>query len=57
MFGFIKKKFVGLLSVRITARLVESLASNSEGRIKRVFRNNRPCQVRPTLIDKNSNEC
>ena len=38
--GFIKKTLIGLLSACTTARLIESLASNSEGRIKCVSLNN-----------------
>ena len=40
----------GLLS------FAQSLAFNSEGGVKWVSRNNRPCQARPTLANKNSNE-
>ena len=39
------------MSACTTGRLVESFASNSEGRIKCVPLNNRPCQARPTLVD------
>ena len=56
MFGFIKKISIGLLSICTTPRLVESLASNCEASIKRVSLNNRPCQARLALIQKNSNE-
>ena len=56
MFGFIKKMFIGLLlTYACTARSFgESFASNSEGRIKLVSLNNRPCQARSTLININS---
>ena len=47
MFGFMKKIFVGLLTVG------GSWACSS---IKYVFLDNQPCQARPTLVDINSNE-
>ena len=47
MFGFMKKIFIGLLTVG------GSWASNS---IKYVFLDNQPCLARPTLVDINSNE-
>ena len=47
MFGFMKKIFIGLLTVG------GSWACNS---IKYVFLDNQPCQARPTLVDINSNE-
>ena len=37
--------FIGLLSASTTARLGESLGSNSKGHIKCVSLNNRPCQA------------
>ena len=55
MFGFIKKVFIGLLSALTAKYFCESLASNSEGHIKCVYQNNRPCQARP-IFDINSNE-
>ena len=45
MFGFIKKMFIGLLSTCTTAKLGESLAFNSEKRIKSLSLNNRPYQA------------
>ena len=56
MFRFMKKLFIGLLSALTTWSCSESLASISEGCIKCVSLNNRPCQARPTLGDVNSNE-
>ena len=55
MFG-LKKIFIGLLSVWTTARLGEPSASNFERRIICVSLNNQPCQARPTLVDRDSNE-
>ena len=49
--------FIELLSTCTTARLGESLGSNSKGHIKCVSLNNQPCQqARPTLVGINSNE-
>ena len=56
MFGFIKKIFIGLLSICTTTRLRESLNSNSERRVKYVSLNKRPCEAGPTLVDTNSYE-
>ena len=56
MLGLIKKMFIGLLSAFTTRGFGKSLACNSEGCIKCVSLNNRPCQARPILVDVNSNE-
>ena len=56
MFGFIKKMFIGFLSVCTIVSFSEPLASSFEKSIKCVSLNNRPCQARPTLVDINSNE-
>lgn len=47
MFGFIKEIFVGFLGFG------GSLVSD---RTKCLSLNNRPCQARPTLVEKDSNE-
>ena len=56
MFGFIKKMFIELLTICTIIFFGESLASNSEGRIKYVSPKNLLCQARPTPVDINSNE-
>ena len=48
--------FIGLLSACAIRSFGESLVSNSEGRIKWVSLNNRPCQAEPILININSNK-
>ena len=55
MFGLVKEIFIILWSA-FTIRFGESLNSNSDGCIKCVSLNNPPCQARPTLVDRNSNE-
>ena len=49
-------KSIGLLSACTTRSLGESLASNTDGRIKCVSLNNQPCQARSRLVNINSNE-
>ena len=49
-------KSIGLLSACTTRSLGESLASNTDGRIKFVSLNNQPCQARSRLVNINSNE-
>ena len=49
-------KSTGLLSACTTRSLDESLASNTDGRIKCVSLNNQPCQARSRLVNINSNE-
>ena len=56
MFGFIKKMFVGLLSVCAIVSFGKSLASIYKGPIKCVPLNNQPCQARPTIVNKNYDE-
>ena len=56
MFGCIKKMFIGLLSIYTIRSFGESLVSNLKGPVKRVSLNNHPCQVRPTLLNMNSDE-
>ena len=46
MVEFIKKIFIGLLSVLTVRIFDESLVSNSKGPIKYVTLTNRPCQIR-----------
>ena len=53
-FGFIKKVFIGSLSVCTIWCFGESLVSNSK--IKCVSLNNHPCQAKPTLTKINSEE-
>ena len=48
--------FIGLLSVCTTGHFGESLVSYSKGSIKCVSLNNHPCQAKPTLVYKNSDE-
>ena len=45
----------GLLSTCTTKSFCESLASNTEGRLKYISLNNRPSRTRLTLVDINSN--
>ena len=52
MLGFIKKMFIGLLSVCTTGNFGESLASNSRGRLN----NNQQCQAWPAIVNANSNK-
>ena len=56
MVGFIRKIFIELLSASTIRSFHLSLDSNSEGRIKFVSLNKRPCQARPILANINSNE-
>ena len=56
MVGFIRKIFIELLSASTIRSFHLSLDSNSEGRIKFVSLNNRPCQARPILANINCNE-
>ena len=49
-------KSIGLLSACTTRSLGESLASNTDGRIKCVSLNNQLCQARSRLVNINSNE-
>ena len=56
MYGFIKRVFIGLLSVCILIRFGRPLASNYKQPIKCVSLTNRPCQTRSTLFNVNSNE-
>ena len=55
-FGFIKKMFVGLLSICTIGSFGKSLASNLKGPIAYVSLNNQSCQTRPTLVNINSDE-
>ena len=48
--------FIGLLSLCTTANFGESLASTSEGHIKCISINNRPCQARATLVNISCNK-
>ena len=50
MFGFIKKMFVGLLSVCTIVSFGESLASSSKGSIKFLTLYNQPCKARQHLL-------
>ena len=54
MFRFIKKAFIGLLSVCKIGSFGESLVSDQKGLIKSVSLNNYLCQARPTLVNRNS---
>ena len=45
-----------LLDYQAIQRFGESLTSNSEGSIKRVYLNSGPCTARPTLVNIKSNE-
>ena len=56
VFDFIKKMFVGLLSVCTIRSFGESLVYNSKIPIKRVSLNNHPHQARPALANINSDE-
>ena len=56
MFGFFKKKFIGLLSVFTIQSFSRSLLSNFQEPIKCVYLTNLTCQPRPTLVDMNPNE-
>ena len=56
MFGFIKKKFIGLLSVCTIGSFGVSLVFNSKETLKFLALNSQPRQLRPTLININSNE-
>ena len=47
---------IGLLSAFTTRSFGGSLVSNFKRYIKGVSLNNRPCQARPTIVDRNSNE-
>ena len=48
--------FIGLLSLCTTANFGESLTSTSEGHIKCISINNRPCQARATLVNISCNK-
>ena len=48
--------FIGLLSTCTMGRFGKPLDFHSKGRLKCVFLNNWPFQVRPTLVDTNYNE-
>ena len=52
MFGFIKKIFIGLLSVCTQVSFSGSLPPKKP--IKCLTLNNRPCQARPALVNINS---
>ena len=54
MFGFIKKLFIGLLSVCTLVRFSRSLPPNYKRPIKCVSLNNHPRQARKTLVNINS---
>ena len=56
MFEYIKEIFIELLSACTIGSFGESLASNSDGRLKCISLSNRQCQTRRTLNDINSNE-
>ena len=56
MFGFIKKMFIGLLSVCTIGSFGVLLVFNSKGTLKFLALNSQPRQLRPTLININSNE-
>ena len=48
--------FIELLNVCTTASFSGSLAFTSEGHVKCIYLNNRPCQARATLVNINYNE-
>ena len=56
MVWFIKKMFIGLLSVWTMWSFGESLVSNSKVPIKYVSLNNHLCQATVTLVNVNSSE-
>ena len=56
MVGFIKKMFIGLLSVCRVVSFTGPLASNFKEPLKCVTFNNQQCQARPTVVDINFNE-
>ena len=51
MFRFIKKIFIGLLSVCTIKRFGVSLVFNYKKPIKCLSLNNQPCQTKPTLVN------
>ena len=51
MFGFVKKMFIGLLSVCTTGRFCDLFTSRLREPIKRVYLNNQPCQAIPIIVD------
>ena len=48
--------FIGVINACTTGSFGVSLTSSSDGCVKCVSLNNRPCQVRPGLFNINSNE-
>ena len=56
MFEFLLKMLIDLLNASTTGSFDDLLASNSEGCIKCVSLNNKPCHARLTLINKSSNK-
>ena len=56
MLGFITKMFIGLSCACTTGSFGRSLASNSKGCTKCVSLKNQTYQIRPTLVNVNSNE-
>ena len=56
MFKFFKKMFIGLLRISTAVIFDRPSDSNSEGRLKCVTLNNRPCQTRSRLVSINSSE-
>ena len=48
--------FIGLLTIYSTRSFAKSLIPNSEGCIKCVSPNNRPCQARPIFVNIKSNK-
>ena len=56
MFRFIKKMYIGLLSISTFVNFSKSLHSNFKESIKYVTLNDHPCKARPTIVDINSNK-
>ena len=56
MLGFIKKIFIGLLSVCAIETSSGSFTTNVKGFMKFVSLNNQPCKARPEPVNINSNK-
>ena len=56
MLGFIKKIFIGLLSVCAIGTSSGSFTANMKGFMKFVSLNNQPCKARPEPVNINSNK-
>ena len=56
MFGLIKENVYWIIKRLCNRKFWKSLACSSNGCIKCVYLNNGPCQARPTIVHKNSNE-